>query len=102
MIFSLVSLGLCLLFLLILDVTELREITRCLRDYISRTGNSLVRQLKRRDALRRQQQALCDVISRTLNQREYMDQYSLVREMEDVVAVTKFCLMLSLDFFSGR
>ncbi|XP_066261025.1 uncharacterized protein [Euwallacea similis] len=51
------------------DAEELRSITWCLREHICRTGSVLVRHLKRRDALRRQQQALCDVISGTLNQR---------------------------------
>lgn len=53
------------------DVPELLSIIACLRNYIERIGSVLVRQLKRRDAVRRQQEALCDVITRQLILREY-------------------------------
>lgn len=53
------------------DLNELHTIIGCLQEHIGRTGSVLVRQLKRRDALRRQQQSTCDVISRMLYERKY-------------------------------
>ncbi|KAG5867542.1 hypothetical protein JTB14_003240 [Gonioctena quinquepunctata] len=54
------------------DVNELISILTCLNNYTERMGSVLVRQLKRRDALRRQQEAYCDVITRNLEKREYV------------------------------
>ncbi|CAH1155918.1 unnamed protein product [Phaedon cochleariae] len=51
------------------DIEEMVSILSCLRNYIERMGSVLVRQLKRRDALRRQQEAYCDVITKRLAKR---------------------------------
>ncbi|XP_023029096.2 uncharacterized protein isoform X1 [Leptinotarsa decemlineata] len=51
------------------EVAELSYIMTCLTNYTERMGSVLVRQLKRRDALRRQQEAYCDVITRKLQER---------------------------------
>lgn len=56
------------------DIEELLSIITCFRNYIERKGSVLVRQLKRRDTLRRQQEALCDVITRQLILRKYSNQ----------------------------
>ncbi|CAG9766935.1 unnamed protein product [Ceutorhynchus assimilis] len=55
------------------NVAELSAIVVCLNEHLAHTGSVLVRQLKRRDSLRRQQQAHCDVISRILSHRVLAD-----------------------------
>ncbi|XP_023310333.1 uncharacterized protein LOC108905130 [Anoplophora glabripennis] len=52
------------------DTAELKSILSCLNTYVERMGSVLVRRLKRRDALRRQQEAYCDIITRQLAKRE--------------------------------
>ncbi|CAG9829268.1 unnamed protein product [Diabrotica balteata] len=51
------------------DVDELVSILSYLKGYVERMGSVLVRQLKRRDTLRRQQDAYCDVITKQLVKR---------------------------------
>ncbi|XP_056635014.1 uncharacterized protein LOC130444061 isoform X1 [Diorhabda sublineata] len=48
------------------DLDELLTYLTCLKNYVERMGSVLVRQLKRRDALRRQRDAYCDVITEHL------------------------------------
>ncbi|CAH0555464.1 unnamed protein product [Brassicogethes aeneus] len=48
------------------NADELTSIVNCLKMHVERMGSILVRQLKRRDALRRQQNTHCDVITRQL------------------------------------
>lgn len=53
------------------DPAELRLLIKCLNGHVCDVGKILVRKLKRRDALRRQMETRCDVITRHLHQREY-------------------------------
>lgn len=57
------------------DKSELVSLSSYLEYHVERAGSILVRQLKRRDALRRQQDAHSDVISSQLLKREYQNQY---------------------------
>jgi hypothetical protein len=56
-------------------VSELTSLASYLEYHVERAGSILVRQLKRRDALRRQQDAHSDVITGQLHKREYQNQY---------------------------
>nr|XP_022910009.1 uncharacterized protein LOC111421106 isoform X1 [Onthophagus taurus] len=50
-------------------VEEVRVLVSVLQEHVNRVGSILVRQLKRRDALRRQREILCDVITIHLSER---------------------------------
>ncbi|KAL3269076.1 hypothetical protein HHI36_008159 [Cryptolaemus montrouzieri] len=53
------------------DVPDLHALVELLGGQIERVGVKLVRRLKRREALRRQQEANCSVITCQLKKREY-------------------------------
>lgn len=53
-------------------IEELQALIITLHDHVGRIGSILVRQLKRRDALRRQREAHCDVITIHLRKRKYI------------------------------
>ncbi|KRT78697.1 GTPase activator protein [Oryctes borbonicus] len=54
-------------------IEELQSLIVTLHDHVGRIGSILVRQLKRRDALRRQREAHCDVITVHLRKRASID-----------------------------
>lgn len=53
------------------DRMELLVLITNLNGHVYDVGKILVRQLKRRDALRRQTETQCDVITKQLRKREY-------------------------------
>lgn len=62
-----------------LDLDELKSAIGLLRGHVCEVGKILVRQLKRRDALRRQTEAHSDVITKQLRKCEYIINTSLIQ-----------------------
>lgn len=63
---------------------------------MERAGSTLLRRLKRRDALRRQQEAHCDVITGQLQQREYTTYQKINRERPNAKGYGSRCVDMSI------
>ncbi|XP_031350562.1 uncharacterized protein LOC116176222 [Photinus pyralis] len=59
------------------SVVELSALIQQLENHVIRSGCALVRKLKRRDALRRQREAHCDVISNHLHKHNGFNSHAL-------------------------